>query len=454
MRRFNLARLSIPSIRVIRVIRRQLPSVFLFPLPCSSSKNTPSASATALPIRPKPNCAPASSPKEAGADVVARLEQVESRAHLHRLRAGVGAGRRAGGGRGARAGRTAGTSMPTTSGWRRSTASFRTRIFSRSMSRIPSASPPRPRRSRSFVERAPGAGRRGSRFRGSIALSKSRAPRSSASPASTCSRCRTREEFTATSQQQKGAGNFIAEVSMDETDTPQTPPELLVILAALAAEKIPAQTIAPKFTGRFNKGRRLRRRPRAVRAGVSRRSRGHRLRHRALRAAGESQAQRPLRQRQVFALPDHPAHAAEVRRGPAHQDRGHDLAGGAHRPGRGRRRGARLCQGNLRRGARRTSTSSAGRTPSVIDIDRAKLPTRGGSGRLDAASNSPARCGTTRSNPLFNPSLRQLLHVAFKLAAKKGQHYLDLLKKHEEIVGRNVTENLFERHLRPLFLGA
>src|SRR5437588_2168949 len=52
----------------------------------------------------------------------------------------------------------------------------------------------------------------------------------------------------------KGEGNFITEVSMDETDAPQTPPELLVILAAIAQEKIPIQTIAPKFTGRFNKG--------------------------------------------------------------------------------------------------------------------------------------------------------------------------------------------------------
>jgi len=41
---------------------------------------------------------------------------------------------------------------------------------------------------------------------------------------------------------------------MDETDQPQTAPELLVILAALADEGIPVQTIAPKFTGRFNKG--------------------------------------------------------------------------------------------------------------------------------------------------------------------------------------------------------
>ncbi|MEW6303139.1 MAG: tagaturonate epimerase family protein, partial [Verrucomicrobiota bacterium] len=52
----------------------------------------------------------------------------------------------------------------------------------------------------------------------------------------------------------RGEGNFITEVSMDETDAPQTPPELLIIFAALADEKIPVQTIAPKFTGRFNKG--------------------------------------------------------------------------------------------------------------------------------------------------------------------------------------------------------
>jgi tagaturonate epimerase len=52
----------------------------------------------------------------------------------------------------------------------------------------------------------------------------------------------------------KGRDNFITEVSMDETDAPQTPQELLLILAALADENVPLQTIAPKFTGRFNKG--------------------------------------------------------------------------------------------------------------------------------------------------------------------------------------------------------
>src|SRR3954469_2190422 len=52
----------------------------------------------------------------------------------------------------------------------------------------------------------------------------------------------------------KGGEEFVAEVSMDETDAPQGPVDLLFILAAMAGEKIPVQTIAPKFTGRFNKG--------------------------------------------------------------------------------------------------------------------------------------------------------------------------------------------------------
>jgi len=52
----------------------------------------------------------------------------------------------------------------------------------------------------------------------------------------------------------KGSDNFITEVSMDETDQPQTPVELFFILAAIADEGLPTQTIAPKFTGCFNKG--------------------------------------------------------------------------------------------------------------------------------------------------------------------------------------------------------
>ena len=55
-------------------------------------------------------------------------------------------------------------------------------------------------------------------------------------------------------ESKKGAGNFIAEVSMDEVESAQTPEELFFILLMISHYGIPAQTIAPKFTGRFNKG--------------------------------------------------------------------------------------------------------------------------------------------------------------------------------------------------------
>ncbi len=52
----------------------------------------------------------------------------------------------------------------------------------------------------------------------------------------------------------KQSESFVTEVSMDETDRPQSPVELFLILVMLSMEGVPVQTLAPKFTGRFNKG--------------------------------------------------------------------------------------------------------------------------------------------------------------------------------------------------------
>jgi hypothetical protein len=57
-----------------------------------------------------------------------------------------------------------------------------------------------------------------------------------------------------------------------------------------------------------------------------------------------------------------------------------------------------------------------------------------------------------QKNPLFNPHLRQLLHVGYKIAAKMGDRYLDMLVACEASISRNVTENLYSRHFEPLFL--
>jgi tagaturonate epimerase len=57
------------------------------------------------------------------------------------------------------------------------------------------------------------------------------------------------------------------------------------------------------------------------------------------------------------------------------------------------------------------------------------------------------------AHPLFNPSLRQLVHVGFKVAAQLGEVYLGMLRKCETAIARNVTANLYDRHLKPLFIG-
>ena len=148
----------------------------------------------------------------------------------------------------------------------------------------------------------------------------------------------------------QGRGHFVTEVSMDETDCPQTPAELLVILAALADEGIPVQTIAPKFTGRFNKGvdyvgdaaqfeREFQRRPRRDRATPSARY--------GLPANLKLSVHSGSDKFSIYA--GHPPRAARLRRRRAPQDRRHHLARGTDRPRRSRRRRPRARQGDLRR---------------------------------------------------------------------------------------------------------
>lgn len=47
---------------------------------------------------------------------------------------------------------------------------------------------------------------------------------------------------------------------------------------------------------------------------------------------------------------------------------------------------------------------------------------------------------------------RQLLHVGYKVAAEMGARYFAVLRHDEDIVAANVTQNIFERHMKPIFL--
>ena len=250
---------------------------------------------------------------------------------------------------------------------------------------------------------------------------------------------------------QKGAGNFIAEVSMDETDSPQTPPELLVILAALADEDIPAQTIAPKFTGRFNKGvdyvgnlAQFEKEFHDDLAVIAFATKHYDLPNNlklSVHSGSDKFSLYPIIRKTL------PKFGAGLHIKTAGTTWLEELIGLAEAGGEGLELAKEVYAYAIEH-----IDELTGPYATVIDIDRAKLP----SAKEVSEWPSEQFTGALRhdqKHPLFHPSFRQLLHVSFKVAAKEAGYYLDLLKANEEIVGRNVTENLYARHLRPLFIG-
>lgn len=247
---------------------------------------------------------------------------------------------------------------------------------------------------------------------------------------------------------EKGHRDFIAEVSMDETDAPQTPPELLIILAALADEGVEAQTIAPKFTGRFNKGvdyvgdlAQFEREFHDDLAVIA-----HAVRHYELpknlklsvHSGSDKFSLYPIIRR---ALPKFGAGLHLKTAGTTWLE---ELIGLAEAGGDGLSFAQEVYAYALDH-----IDELCAPYASVIDVDRAKLPVS----VADWTSEQFVRAlRHVPGDPQFNASLRQLLHVSFKIAAKAGRRYLDLLESNAEVVGRNVTENIYARHLRPLFV--
>ena len=86
----------------------------------------------------------------------------------------------------------------------------------------------------------------------------------------------------------------------------------------------------------------------------------------------------------------------------------------------------------------------------VIDIDFSKLPEPKEVNSWDGKKFAET-LRHIQTNPNYNPHFRQLIHVAFKMAANLGTVYTDALEKHAGIIGKQVTENLWERHIKLLF---
>ncbi|HEY5380739.1 MAG TPA: tagaturonate epimerase family protein [Acidobacteriaceae bacterium] len=249
----------------------------------------------------------------------------------------------------------------------------------------------------------------------------------------------------------KGDGKFVAEVSMDETDSPQTPVELLIILAAIADEQIPIQTIAPKFTGRFNKGvdyvgdvaqfaKEFEEDLAAIDFAVKRYGLPENLKLSVHSGSDKFSIYAAIH----GAVTKFEAGVHLKTAGTTWLE---ELIGLAEAGGSG----LELAK-DVYREAYAHEEELCKPYAAVIDIDPAKLP------KPDEVDGWTSEQFTSalrhdQSNPAYNPSFRQLLHVGFKVAAKMGERYTRELEANEDVIAKNVTANLWERHIRPVFLG-
>ena len=236
---------------------------------------------------------------------------------------------------------------------------------------------------------------------------------------------------------------------MDETEAPQTPVEMLFILAMIAREGIPVDTIAPKFSGRFNKGvdyvgdvAQFEKEFEQDVAVLQFAAEHFRLKN-TLRLSVHSGSDK-------FAI--YPAmnriikkYGAGLHVKTAGTTWLEEVIGLAEAGDDGL-----AVAKNIYAHALSRYDELAAPYATVIDIDSAKLPpaetVNGWSGEqfVNALRHE-------QSCPEYNASFRQLIHVAYKVAYGLGDEFFQALEKHSEIVGRNVTHNLLNRHIIPIF---
>jgi len=250
----------------------------------------------------------------------------------------------------------------------------------------------------------------------------------------------------------KGADSFITEVSMDETDQPQTPVEMFFILAAIADEGIPVQTIAPKFTGRFNKGvdyagdvtafaKEFEEDLAVVAFAVGKFGLPENLKLSIHSGSDKFSIYAPIAE--ALKKFDAGLHIKTAGTTWLEELIGLAMAGSD---------GLSIAKEIYAKALLRFG-ELCGPYATVIDIDTAELPTAEDVDKWDGQSFASA-LRHDQSCEQYNPNFRQLLHVAYKIAAEMGMRFTNALHRHETIIARNVSENIYERHIRPVFIGS
>jgi hypothetical protein len=248
----------------------------------------------------------------------------------------------------------------------------------------------------------------------------------------------------------KGAENFITEVSVDEASEPQLPFELFFILGALAREKIPAQTIAPKFSGKFLKGidyvgdvrifeKEFEADLLVVRHAISVFGLPSSLKL-SVHTGSDKFSLYPLIRRAIQ------KHGAGLHLKTAGTTWLEEVIGVALSGPRGLSIAKRIYEQALVRFDELCKPYAT-----VVEIDRSKLPSAGDV-QPWSGEQFAKRIRHDQSAPEYNLHMRQLVHVAFKVAAEMGTEWSEALDGARDTAAACVTENLFDRHVRPLFL--
>jgi len=248
----------------------------------------------------------------------------------------------------------------------------------------------------------------------------------------------------------KGADHFVAEVSMDEVNDAQSPVEMFFILNAIAAEKIPAQTIAPKFTGRFNKGvdyvgkvsqfaKEFEEDLLVIDFAVKEFGLPANLKL-SIHSGSDKFSIYPVMGKLIKKY-DKGIHVKTagttwleeiIGLAMSNDEEAIDLAKAIYSGAVGRF--DELCAPYA----------------TVIDINKNRLP----STKEVERWTGEKLANTLRhipGHPDYNPNFRQLVHVSFKVAAEYGAVYTGALETHKEIIEQQVIENIYDRHIKRMF---
>lgn len=248
----------------------------------------------------------------------------------------------------------------------------------------------------------------------------------------------------------KKTGGFITEVSMDEVPLAQSSPDLYHILRELKYLNVEPQTVAPKFTGIFAKGV-------DYEGDVELFANEFEQDLQILKIAGDQLGFQHDIKLSIHSGSDKFTIYPVIRKLVAKNHAGihvktagttwlEEVIGLA----RGGGDGLRIAKEIYSQGMNRFEELTAPYR-SVLHLDPEKLPPV-----KEVMTWKSAHFANTliheQSCREYNPHVRQLIHISYKVAAEMGNEFLDALDHYRDPIEEQVYKNLIDRHLKRLLL--